>query len=43
MGVELVENGQPKRTSKITIYVCCEQITVKHHGRMWDPREKGIK
>ena len=40
---ELEENGQPKRTSKITIYVPCDKITVKHHGGMWDPNKKRKK
>ena len=29
------KNGRPKRNSKITIYVPCEKITVKHHGGIW--------
>ena len=40
IGVELRDNGRPVRTSKIPIYVPCEQIVVKHHGRMWDPSRK---
>ena len=32
--IELGENGIPKRTSKIPIYVPCEKITVKHHVGM---------
>ena len=38
--VELGDNGKPKRTCKIPLAVSCENITVKHHGRMWDTREK---
>ena len=38
--VELGDNGQPSRTSKIPMYVPCEQIKVKHHGEMWDPSKK---
>ena len=40
IGVNVFENGQPKRNSKISIYVPCEKITVKHYGRMWDPSKK---
>ena len=43
IGVELGQNGRPKSTSKITFYVPCDKITVKHHGRMWDPIRKGKK
>ena len=43
IGVELGENGRPKRTSKIPIYVPCERITVKHHGGMRDPSKKKEK
>ena len=38
--VGLGDNGKPKRTSEIPIYVPCEKITVKHHGGMWDPSKK---
>ena len=41
--VELRDNGWPKRTCKMPIYVPCEKITVKHHGGMWDPIKKGKK
>ena len=34
IGVELGQNGRPKSTSKITFYVPCDKITVKHHGGM---------
>ena len=37
------DNGRPKRTSKISIYVPCEQIIAKHHGGMWDPSKKKEK
>ena len=43
IGVEFGGNGRPKRTSKLPIYVPCEQITVKQHGGMWDPRRKKEK
>ena len=43
IGVELGGNGRPKRTTKLTIYVPCEKITVEHHGRMWDPSQKREK
>ena len=43
IGFELGDNGQPQKTSKIPIYVPCEKITVKHHGRMWDPSKKRKK
>ena len=39
IGVELEDNGRPKITSKIPIYVPYEKITLKHHGGMWDPRK----
>ena len=37
---ELGENGQPNITYKLTIYVPCEKITVKHHGGMWYQSKK---
>ena len=40
IGVELEENEEPNRTSKIPIYVSCEKIIVKYHGGMWDPSKK---
>ena len=40
IGVKLGENGGPKRTNKITIYVPCEKIAVKQHDGMMDPRKK---
>ena len=43
IGFKLGDNGQPKRTYKLPIYVPCEKITVKHHGRMWDPSKKKEK
>ena len=43
IGVELGKIGRPKRTYKLPIYVPCEKITVKHHGRMWDPNKKWKK
>ena len=39
IGVELGDNGIPKKYSKIP--VCpCQQIIVKHYGGMWDPSKK---
>ena len=40
IGVELMDIILPKRTSKIPIYVPCEKIKLKHHGRMWDLRKE---
>ena len=40
IGVELGENGRPKRNAKIPIYVRCEKITVKHHGGICDQNKK---
>ena len=37
IGVELVNNEGPNKTTKIRIYVPCVKIIVKHHGGMWDP------
>ena len=33
--VELGDGVGPKRTCKIPIFVPCEKITLKLHGRMW--------
>ena len=35
-GIELGENGRPKKISRLPIYVPCEKFTVKHHGEMWN-------
>ena len=37
------ENGKPKRTSKLPIFVPCEKVTVKHHGGIWNPIKKNGK
>ena len=34
IGVGLGKNGLPKKAPKIPVYVPCEKITVKHHGKM---------
>ena len=43
IGLELGYNGRPKRACKIPVYVTCEQVTVKHYGRMWDTSRKKMK
>ena len=43
IGVEFGENGRPNKTSKIRIYIPCDKIKVKHHGRMWGPSKINIK
>ena len=40
IGFKLGDIEWPKRGSKIPIYVSCEKITVRHHGRMWHPKQK---
>ena len=34
IGVELGDNGRPKRSFKVTVYAPCEKTTVKHYGGM---------
>ena len=41
IGLELGENGIPKRSCKMPVYVPCEQVTVKPYRRMWDTIKKG--
>ena len=40
IGVELGENVQPNRYSKMPIYVTCEKITVRHYDGMLDQSQK---
>ena len=40
IGLELGDNGKTKISCKIPIYVYCENVTVKHYGRMWNPSKK---
>ena len=35
IGVEFRDNGRPKITSKLPVYVPCKKFTVKHHCGMW--------
>ena len=43
IGVEFGDNEQPKKASKMTIYVPCEKTRVKYHGGMWYPSKKSKK
>ena len=41
--VELRENVKHKIDCKITVYVPCEKVTLKHYGGMWDLSKKTEK
>ena len=43
IGVELEDNGRPKRTFKLHIHAPCEKIIVKHHCGVWGLSKKSKK